>query len=173
VTSDIRKNTRKMMNRIFAMPANATTRPVKPKTPAIRAKMRNVIINPNIVFDLPCGTNLVILVDDLALFQFINRIVTTSDCFKFNSVQRPRQGEPTAAPVEDSTVPLAAVCPENAEEARRARRKCGGTRFLQKAGFPRPPSGKNSYVAGGIADADARAHCNAPFSVSCQALTVA
>ncbi len=29
------------------------------------------------------------------------------------------------------------------------RRECGGTRFLQKAGFPRTPSGKNSYMACG------------------------
>ena len=30
----------------------------------------------------------------------------------------------------------------------------GGTRFLQKAGFPRTPSGKNSYMAGGTTNAD-------------------
>ena len=29
------------------------------------------------------------------------------------------------------------------------RKECGGTRFLQKAGFPRTPSGKNFYQAGG------------------------
>ena len=27
-------------------------------------------------------------------------------------------------------------------------KECGGTRFLQKAGFPRSPSGKNSCMAG-------------------------
>jgi hypothetical protein len=31
----------------------------------------------------------------------------------------------------------------------KSRKECGGTRFLQKAGFPRTPSGKNSYMAGG------------------------
>ena len=31
----------------------------------------------------------------------------------------------------------------------RGKEECGGTRFLQKAGFPRTPSGKNSYMAGG------------------------
>jgi len=34
------------------MPANAATKPVNPKTPAIIARMRNVITNPNIVFNL-------------------------------------------------------------------------------------------------------------------------
>ena len=34
------------------MPANAATKPANPKTPAIIARMRNVITNPNIVFNL-------------------------------------------------------------------------------------------------------------------------
>ncbi len=34
------------------MPANAATKPVNPKIPAIIARMRNVITNPNIVFNL-------------------------------------------------------------------------------------------------------------------------
>jgi hypothetical protein len=55
--SEIKKSTRKMMNRSFAMPANATTRPVNPRIPAIIARMRNVTTNPNIVFNLPCGIN--------------------------------------------------------------------------------------------------------------------
>ncbi len=29
------------------------------------------------------------------------------------------------------------------------KRRCGGTRFLKKAGFPRTPSGKNFYLVGG------------------------
>ena len=38
------------------------------------------------------------------------------------------------------------------------RQECGGTRFLQKAGFPRTPSGKNSYMAGGIIGASVGPH---------------
>ena len=35
------------------------------------------------------------------------------------------------------------------QEAGEEGKECGGTRFLQKAGFPRTPSGKNSNMAGG------------------------
>jgi hypothetical protein len=47
------------------------------------------------------------------------------------------------------------ACSENLteEEGRRGKEECGGTRFLQKAGFPRAPSGKNSYMANGTTDA--------------------
>jgi hypothetical protein len=39
-------------------------------------------------------------------------------------------------------------------------REFGGTRFLQKAGFPRTPSGKNSYMAGGATSARVETHCD-------------
>ena len=38
---------------------------------------------------------------------------------------------------------ITAECAEDAESGKKGR-ECGGTRFLQKAGFPRTPSGKNS-----------------------------
>jgi len=42
---------------------------------------------------------------------------------------------------------IIALAPQNgrAEE----KEECGGTRFLKEAGFPRTPSGKNFYMAGG------------------------
>jgi hypothetical protein len=51
-----------------------------------------------------------------------------------------------------------AITAEGAENGDWERRKeCGGTRFLQKAGFPRTPSGKNSHLAGGKDDATVEA----------------
>jgi hypothetical protein len=38
---------------------------------------------------------------------------------------------------------------ERMRQYQRERKDCGGTRFLQKAGFPRTPSGENSYMASG------------------------
>jgi len=48
ITRETKNRTRKIPKRIFAIEADAAAIPVKPKTPAIKAMIKNVIVQDNI-----------------------------------------------------------------------------------------------------------------------------